>query len=172
MSRCIIWHISGWHWYFCDNVLNPRWPPWDMGKCHGLFILIANCIFSLQRMLYERCSGRKIRDRPVKSPLAARVPRVSCDLIQTWLYNFDWRILRLFLTVQPSILPVINPVWLVHLSDISHSLFAPVWALTVVKFRTSVIYHFMWSSYKWINVLCIQHYLIIDLSIIHTILTC
>ena len=109
MSRCIIWHISGWHWYFCDNVLNPRWPPWDMGKCHGLFILIANCIFSLQRMLYERCSGRKIRDRPVKSPLAARVPRVSCDLIQTWLYNFDWRILRLFLTVQPSILPVINP---------------------------------------------------------------
>ena len=92
MSRRIIWHISGWHWYFCDNVLNPRWPPWDMGKCHGLFILIANCIFSLQRMLYERCSGRKIRDRPVKSPLAARVPRVSCDLIQTWLYNFDWRV--------------------------------------------------------------------------------
>ena len=89
MSRCIIWHISGWHWYFYDKVLNPRWPPCDMGKCHGLFILIANCIFSLQRMLYERCSGRKIRDRPVKSPLAARVPRVSCDLIQTWLYNFD-----------------------------------------------------------------------------------
>ena len=128
MSRCIIWHISGWHWYFCDNVLNPRWPPWDMGKCHGLFILIANCIFSLQRMLYERCSGRKIRDRPVKSPLAARVPRVSCDLIQTWLYNFDWRILRLFLTVQPSILPVS------HLSDISHSLFAPVKTPSVVKF--------------------------------------